>query len=130
MANGSGGSLGKNWAVVLLRGLVGGIVGGLAGYLVFRLLSSRGMFGYAIPGALVGLGAGLAAGGRSQSLGILCAIAGLGLTIVAEWASAPFEADRSLSYFVTHLPQLDNLSVKLTISAVGAGLAYWLGQGR
>jgi hypothetical protein len=121
---------GRNKAVVFLRGLAGAIVGGIAGYFVFRLLSSRGMFGYAIPGAMVGLGAGLLAGGRSHWLGALCAVAGLCLTIFAEWSVAPFVADQSFQFFVTHVHQLNNFSVKASITAVGVVLAYLLGQGR
>jgi len=122
--------VGRNRAVVFFRGVAGAIVGGIAGYFVFRLLSSRGMFGYAIPGAMVGLGAGLVAGGRSYWLGALCAAAGLCVTIFAEWTVAPFAADQSFQFFVTHLHKLDNLSVKAIITAVGVALAYWLGQGR
>ena len=41
-----------------------------------------------IPGLLVGLGAGWAARQRSQILGIVCALGGLALMIVAEWLRA------------------------------------------
>src|SRR5262249_42884943 len=101
---------------VLLRGIGGAVLGGIAGYFLFRVLSSRGMFGYAIPGALLGLGAGLAARGKSEPLAILCAIAALCLTIYAEWVAAPFARDGSFSYFVTHLHKLDNATVKFIIT--------------
>jgi hypothetical protein len=116
--------------LVLLRGIGGAILGGIAGYFLFRLLSSRGMFGYAIPGALLGFGAGLTARGRSEPLAILCAVAALCLTVYAEWASAPFVKDGSLSFFVTHLHKLPNLNVKMLITAVGVACAYWLAKGR
>jgi hypothetical protein len=63
-------------------------------------------------------------------LGAVCAVAGLCLTIFAEWTAAPFVADESLQFFLTHLHKLNNFSVKAMITAVGVALAYWLGQGR
>jgi hypothetical protein len=115
---------------VLLRGLAGGLVGAVAGYFLFHYLARRGIFGYAIPGAAIGLFAGLAARGQSKTLGIVCAIAAVLLAIFCEWSHAPFKADGSLSYFVLHLHQLDSLGVKAIVTALGAACAYWLGQGR
>jgi hypothetical protein len=117
-------------ALILLRGIAGGIVGGVVGFFVFQWLARRGLYGMMIPGAAVGLGAGLAARGRSQALGILCLIAAVCLAVVAEWHRAPFKNDPSLIYFLTHLHRLDNLPVKAIMGAVGAAFAYWLGQGR
>src|SRR6185312_895481 len=99
------------------------------GYFLFHVLATRGAIGYAIPGALLGLGAGLSAGGRSWLLGIACAVAALGLTVYAEWAHFPFVKDTSLSFFVTHLHRLPLLPMKAAITALGVACAYWLGQG-
>jgi hypothetical protein len=115
---------------VLLRGIAGGLVGAVAGYFLFRYLASRGMLGYAIPGASIGLFAGLAARGQSRTLGAICAIAAVLMAIYCEWASAPFAADGSLSFFVVHLHRLPGLKIKAIITALGAACAYWLGQGR
>ena len=122
----------SNATFVLLRGIAGAVVGGLIGYLLFRWLLTKGFYAMVMPGALLGLGAGLAARGRSQALGVVCAVAALGLTIFAEWSrpGGPFQADASFVYFVTHLHQLDGASVKLVMIALGALCAYWLGQGR
>src|SRR3569832_1653677 len=116
--------------VVLLRGLAGAILGGVLGYFAFRWLSARNLFGYAVPGGMIGLCAGLAAGGRSQSVAIFCAIAALCLAIYLEWTVAPFRQDKSLLFFLTHLHRLDDLITKAVITAVGVACAYWLGQGR
>jgi len=115
---------------VLLRGIIGGLVGAVAGYFLFQYLARRGMFGYAIPGASIGLVAGLAAQGQSKTLGVFCAIAAVLMAIYCEWASAPFAADGSLSFFVLHLHRLPGLKIKAIITALGAACAYWLGQGR
>src|SRR5438132_674596 len=117
-------------AVIFGRGLAGGIIGGITGYFLFHWLATRGALGYAIPAALLGLGAGLSAGGRSWPLGVACAVAGLCLTLFAEWVHAPFRNDGSFSYFLTHLHRLDHLPMKAIITALGVACAYWLGQGR
>jgi hypothetical protein len=117
-----------NGALVLLRGVVGAVVGGAVGYFVFQWLARQGLYGMMIPGALLGLGAGLAARGRSITLGIVCAVAAVVLAAIAEWQMFPFVKDKSLSFFLAHLHQL-RLSTLIMIG-LGAVFAYWFGQGR
>ena len=119
---------GTQQALVILRGLAGAAIGGAIGYLVFRWLARSGLYGIIVPGALLGLGAGLAARGHSMLLGVIAACAALVLSIFAEWSLFPFIKDGSLSYFVTHVHTLP--AIKLIMMAIGVGLAYWLGQGR
>src|SRR5262245_5119306 len=96
----------SNHVLVILRGVAGGIVGGLVGFFVFQWLAKSGLYGMMIPGALLGLGAGLAARGHSIPLGVVCAIAAIGLSIFAEWKVFPFVKDNSFSFFLAHLNQL------------------------
>jgi hypothetical protein len=119
---------GARQAFVILRGIVGAVIGGAIGYFVFRWLAKSGFYGMIIPGALLGLCAGLAARGQSITLGIIAAIAALVLSVIAEWSVFPFVRDGSLVYFVTHVHTLP--AIKLIMIAMGVGLAYWLGQGR
>ena len=119
---------GARQAFVIVRGIVGAIIGGAIGYLVFWWLTKSGFYGMIVPGALLGLGAGLAARGQSVTLGILCALTALVLSVIAEWSLFPFVRDGSLVYFVTHVHTLP--AIKLIMMAMGVGLAYWLGQGR
>jgi hypothetical protein len=121
---------GPNQPLILIRGIGGGIAGGVAGYFFFDFLADRNWYGLMIPGLLVGLGAGLAARGKSQILGVICAIGALGLMVVAEWLRAPMVKDDSLLYFVTHLHQMNNATIKFVMLALGAAAAYWFGQGR
>jgi hypothetical protein len=113
---------------VLARGIAGGVVGGVAGCFIFRWLAKQGMYGIMIPGALIGLGAGLAARDRSVTLGVICATAALVLSLYAEWWLFPFIKDNSLTYFLTHLHQLRPMT--LIMMGLGVAFAYWLGQGR
>jgi hypothetical protein len=117
-----------NSAIVILRGLAGGIVGGAIGFFVFQWLAKEGMYGMMIPGAATGLGAGLAAGRRSMALGVLCALAAIGLSIFAEWAAHPFLQDKSFAFFVAHLHELRSMT--WIMIGLGVAFAYWLGQGR
>jgi hypothetical protein len=117
-----------NQTLVLLRGLAGAAAGGIAGYFLFVLLLKNGLYSSIIPGALLGIGAGWAARGRSTILGILCAVATAPLTIVGEWSVMPFIKDKSLAFFVTHLHELPPLH--LLMMALGVAAAWWFGQGR
>jgi hypothetical protein len=97
---------------------------------LFQFLLARQFYALALPGAVVGIGAGLVARGRSQTLAAICAAAAIVLAIVIEWQRAPFKEDGSFRYFATHLHQLDGGAVKFVMIAVGALCAYWFGRGR
>jgi hypothetical protein len=114
--------------MLLIRGLAGGVAGGLLGYLLFRWLYSNGFYGVMIPGAFLGLGAGLAARGKSVPLGVICAIAALALGIYSEWSIGRFKQDPSLLFFITHVHHLP--AVKLLLIGLGSACGFWFGQGR
>jgi hypothetical protein len=116
--------------MLLVRGLGGAIVGGVIGYFLFRWLASQAIGAHALPGAAIGIGAGWAVRGKSQLLGVLCAVAAAVLIIVAEWHRAPFVKDKSFLFFVSHLLEMNHATVKLALMAFGAACAYWFGQGR
>lgn len=109
-------------------GLVGAAVGGALGFLLVGLLSRRGLYAVILPGALLGLGCNLLARHRSTARGLVCAVAGLILGVLAEWANWPFGADRSLRYFVAHLHRLDRGWAAYAMFALGAAFAYWWGS--
>jgi hypothetical protein len=113
---------------VLVRGGLGAMAGAAVGVLAFRWLAQQGFYGIMLPGALIGLGAGWAARGRSVSLGVFCAIAALLVAVVAEWAVFPFVKDKSFSFFLLHVHELP--AAKLLMMALGVAFAYWFGQGR
>lgn len=110
-------------AINIARGAGGAAVGGAAGFLGFGWLASQGFYAAALPGIALGVGAGLAAKQRSLTLAILCAVAALLLSILAEWKNFPFVRDESFSYFVTHLADLR--PVTLLMLALGTAGGFW-----
>jgi len=114
--------------LVIVRGLAGAVAGGIAGYLLFRWLYTNGLYGVMIPGAFVGIGAGLATRGKSIPMGIICAVAAVALGIYSEWSIGRFKQDPSLLFFITHVHHLP--AVKLLFIGLGSACAYWFGQGR
>jgi hypothetical protein len=111
----------------LAFGLIGAMIGGTVGYFGFFWIAQQGFYALLLPPGLLGLGAGLCARRRSMPLAILCGITGLVLGLFTEWRFAPFAADESLPYFITHIHTLKPITLLLV--AVGAFLSYRLALG-
>lgn len=107
-------------------GFVGAVFGAVAGYFLFFWIIDQGFYAMMIPGAFVGMGAGLLAQHPSRNRGAVCAVGGLILGCYTEWSYAPFNADKSLGYFVAHLHHLRPIT--LLMIAAGAIIAYMLGK--
>jgi hypothetical protein len=103
-------------------GLLGAIAGGCLGYFAFVWIAQQGLYALALPPALLGLGAGVCARQRSTALAVICGIAGLALGVFIEWRFAPFVADKSFLYFVTHIHALRPIT--LIMLALGAFLGF------
>jgi hypothetical protein len=113
--------------LMLARGFAGAVVGGAVGYVVFRLLAQNGFYGILIPGALLGMGAGWAARGKSQLLGIVCFVLAIGLTLFTEW-HVMFARNNTFADFLSKIHTLS--AVRLIMLALGPVMAYWFGRGR
>jgi hypothetical protein len=85
----------KSDAIVIARGMAGAAIGAIVGWFAFGWLVSQGLYGLALPGALLGLGCGLISGGVSTVNAVLCAILATVLGIVLEWRHLPFKDDES-----------------------------------
>jgi hypothetical protein len=109
-----------------LLGIVGAILGGLAGFYTFGWLWKHGFYGLMIPGAFLGLGCSLLARHPSIARGAFCGIAGLGLSLFTEWWFSWFKDDPSFRYFLTHVKDLD--AVTLLMIGVGSAIAFWVGK--
>lgn len=112
----------------LVLGAVGGVVGASLGYFLFQAIVSQGFYALILPGALTGMGCGSLSRRRSVPLGCMCAVIAAAVGILAEWQFAPFVADRSLGYFITHLHELKSVTQGMLL--IGTIMAFWFGLGR
>jgi hypothetical protein len=97
--------------------LVGAGVGAVLGYFVFQHFLSRGHILLVAPGALLGVGRALFSRTPSNLLGLICAVAGLGLST---WIANTLYVNG-----LEALNRRDWLSI-----LVGGGFAFWFGRGR
>lgn len=114
----------SNQSLTIALGLLGAAAGGYIGYFLFFWMARQGFYALALPGGMLGLVAGLGARERSPLLAVLCGIAGLMLGLFSEWRFAPFAADHSFTYFLTHVHTLQ--PVTLLMLALGVFLSYSL----
>jgi hypothetical protein len=113
-----------NW----LLGLIGAVVGGIVGYFVFFLLAGQGLYALVLVSAGPGLGGGLLLRGKSIGFGAACGFLGMLLGLFTEWRFAPFIADPSFTYFITHAHNLQITT--LIMIAIGGLCGFWFGMGR
>ena len=117
-----------NPAINWIRGIVGAIIGAVIGFFVFKwLLLNFGAYAGMLPGGLLGIGFGIAAGRKmGWPAGILCAIAGL---LFGCWADAATNAPpiTLVEYFQNYkmIPGYSLLMVGL-----GALASGWFATGR
>jgi hypothetical protein len=106
-----------------LVAIAGAVAGGLVGCFAFFWAARQGLYSLVLPGALVGLGAGVS---RNSSVGVsvFCGLFGLAIGFFSEWRFAPFVADEGLGYFLSHVHELR--PVTLIMIAVGAAIAFWV----
>lgn len=103
--------------------LIGAAAGGVAGYLLFWPIARSGFYAIVLPGAMVGIGAGLARN-RSVLMALLCGLLAIGLGLYTEWRYAPFVRDERIEYFVTHIHELKPITLGLI--GLGGFIGFWM----
>ena len=101
----------------------GALAGGAAGYFLFFYLAAHGYYGLAIPGGLLGIGAGISRS-SSRLTPLACSLLALALGTFTEWRYAPFIADGSLGYFLRHFGDLTPMTVIMI--AIGVFAGFWV----
>ena len=119
---------GQGLSIDVLLGMVGATVGAVLGYFLFFVIARQGFYAIILPGALLGLGCGALSGRQSVALGITCGVLGLAVGIYTQWSFAPFVKDKSFSFYLSHLLDVNRVSQILIL--VGTALAFWFGMGR
>ncbi len=107
--------------------LLGAVAGGCLGYYAFFWIAQQNFYAIMLPPACVGLSAGYLAKGRSHRLASVCAVGGLALVLFTEWRFRPMRLDDGFVYFLTHIHQLQ--PVTLLMSAIGVVACYRLALG-
>src|SRR5262245_24048712 len=97
--------------------------GGVAGHFVFFLLAAHGLYGLAIPGGFVGLGAGILKN-RSLSVAVISAALALAAGVVTQYRFMPLALTGGFAQFLGHLFELPPLT--LFMLAVGAFAGFWV----
>lgn len=101
--------------------LIGAAAGGVFGYVLFFALVRRGHYGLAIPGGLLGLGAGIFKT-RSKVVPVICSLAALALGLLAQWRLAA--PDFAILDFLRTVPRLPRFT--LLMLAAGAAIGFYV----
>ena len=106
-----------------LLALASAILGGILGYFGFFWLTRQGFYALALPGAFVGMGAGVVKN-RSIAIPILCGVGALALGVFTESQFERFGENDSMQFFLTHLHQLP--AKTLIMIAIGAAIGFYV----
>jgi hypothetical protein len=109
----------------LVLGLIGAAVGAVLGYFAFAWILYYHFYGLILPGAFMGLGAGLLGRRPSRLRGIVVGLAAVPFSLFCHWSQVKFVNDPSLKFFVAHLGDLGPVTWGMTV--LGAIFAYWWG---
>jgi hypothetical protein len=101
----------------------GAAVGGAIGYFAFFWIAAQGFYALALPGALLGFGAGIVTT-RSIWVAVASGVAATALGIFTEFRFAPFRDDPSFGFFLANLSQLRPIT--LIMIALGGLIGFWV----
>ena len=116
-----------NLRILLATGF--GLGGGIVGYFLFIWMARQGFYALLLPGALVGIAAGMVWKERSVPLMVVCGLMGLGFGIFSEWRLRPFIADGTFAYFMRHLWDLLPLTKLMLVLSAVCGAYFSRGRG-
>lgn len=103
--------------------LIGAAAGGAAGFALFSFARQWGFYAIVLPGAMLGIGAGLARN-RSVVMALVCGLLAIGVGLFTEWNYRPFVRDGRFEYFITHIHEL----TPITLGLIGLGgfIGFWM----
>lgn len=106
-----------------LIAIAGAIVGGVIGTFAFGFFLDRGLYAFAVPGGLAGIGAGVVKN-HARWVPVLCAAIALVAGIVAEGVYRPFVADDSFIYYLKHIYEIETIGIVMI--ALGTIIGFWV----
>jgi hypothetical protein len=99
------------------------VAGGFVGHVVFLLLAAHGLYGLALPGGFVGLGAGIVRN-RSIRVALICALVAVAAGLMTQYRFMPLATHYGFGDFLRHL--FDLQPVTLFMLAVGGFAGFWV----
>jgi hypothetical protein len=118
----------QNASLELALAVAFGVIGGAVGHFLFLWIIRQGYSALVLPGALVGIGAGIIMKARSVPLMVICGFIGLFAGIFSEWRGFPFRADQSFPYFLRHLQDLSPITLLMLALGTFAGAYFARGK--
>lgn len=106
-----------------LLALGGAVVGGIAGYALFVWLLKQGLLGLAIPGGILGLGAGIVKN-KSILVAIICGVLATALGLFGAWSNLDVAGGDDFFVFLKHLGELKPLT--LIMIGLGGFIGFWV----
>jgi hypothetical protein len=101
----------------------GALAGGVLGYFAFFWIANQGYYALALPGGLLGIGAGIAKN-RSVLVALSSCLSATALGLFTEWRYAPFIKDDSLGYFLAHVHELKPITLVMIL--LGGLIGFWV----
>lgn len=113
-------------------GIVGGLVGAVVGFFLFEFFLSMGLHFMVLAGAMVGLGCGFAARGRSIGLSFIALAIAIPAAIFYEWKTDGYFCDdgetvMGIGEYISRMVELRGWMLPLFIVLNGV-IAFWLGR--
>ena len=113
-------------------GILGAVLGAVVGFFLFQFLTQQGLYLIVLPGALVGLGCGFAAGSRSFVFAIIAVVVAIPATIVCEWKTDAYLCDdgktlMGIGEYVSRMVELRGWQLPVFVGLNGV-IAFWLGR--
>jgi hypothetical protein len=110
-----------------LIAIAGAIVGGVIGALAFGFFLDRGLYAFAVPGGLAGIGAGIM-NNRARWVPVVCALIALVAGVVAEGVYRPFVKNESFAYFLKHIFEIETIGIVTIV--LGTIIGFWIPSSR
>ncbi|NNE93304.1 MAG: hypothetical protein HKN23_16800 [Verrucomicrobiales bacterium] len=109
------------WKLILFT-FGGAILGSIAGYFLFQYLAGRGLVGYAIPGAMVAVGAGINPRIPYPWIPIVCTILSFLTGAFTLWKAHPF----SFHFLEDVARFFDRNPAAIALTLLAAAVTFWI----
>ncbi len=104
------------------RAVIGALLGSIVGYFAFKFMLNYGLYGPAIPGAAVGIGAGFYLTRKHIAVGLFSAVVATIVGVCSDYSITV--VDNFANYLTGQSP------ATYLMLGLGTAMGYWFGVGR